>query len=332
MIDNIFIANNNYYLNQFKFFKILCNKNTLIFYDEEIQLSNSRNSICIPSSLRIHSKTNVLKKIFKILETKKFIDQLNINLNENCCLYLGSDKPLFNQLFIDKYSFKSINVIDEGIGMYRKKFFSSYFLNYCYRFIFKLFLNINLYHVQPLGSHPRTNIVHLRRKDLLRYKRKNVKYVDIKFKKKLKVKLNEKVLILLPYDEKLKLNTNEIISHYNKIIGYFNSKRVIDLKPHPRDDIEYQNIFISKKICFIKKEILAEDIEIHNYNVIINYRSSSILNLVFENFDVRKIVTISFDKKHRNDNIYPNLCFYLDYTRIFDLLSNIIENEFSRGN
>ena len=60
--------------------------------------------------------------------------------------------------------------------------------------------------------------------------------------------MNEKeVLILLPYDEKLKLNTNEIISHYNKIIGYFNSKRVIDLKPHPRDDIEYQNIFISKK-------------------------------------------------------------------------------------
>ena len=82
---------------------------------------------------------------------------------------------------------------------------------------------------------------------MLRYKRKNVKYVDIEFKKKLKVKLNEKVLILLPYDEKLKLNTNEIISHYNKIIGYFNSKRVIDLKPHPRDDIEYQNIFISKK-------------------------------------------------------------------------------------
>ena len=64
MIDNIFIANNNYHLNQFKFL-ILCNKNTLIFYDEEIQLSNSRNSICIPSSLRIHSKTNVLKKYLK---------------------------------------------------------------------------------------------------------------------------------------------------------------------------------------------------------------------------------------------------------------------------
>ena len=68
----------------------------------------------------------------------------------------------------------------------------------------------------------------------------------------------------------------------------------------------------------------AENLCLPAYSLIINYRSSSILNLVFNGYNLNNILTLSLDKSHIEDDIYPNMFYFNDLRKIFSYLSAVI--------
>ena len=327
MIEKVFIINNKYHFDTFlNYFKNLNNKNFLIFFEDEVPIKSSLNKIKIDCLYRFNSKDNLFIKMKKINLIKNFIHKLNINLSIDCSIYLGSDKQLFNQIFLSIYEFKSVNLFDEGIGLYRERLLKFKLYDIIYYFFSNLFFGISVHYVQPIGSHPKVNNIYARRKELLQYRRNDINYIDLPYELNKKSKNNNKVILLLPYNEKLEISIKTMLIHFKSLVMIFIYHGLkVDIKPHPRDSNNYNKIFIDKKnINIINKEILSEKLNLQSYDWIINYRSSSILNLIFSNYKTDKILTISFDINHIKDNIYPNIFYYDKISEIKNYINNKI--------
>lgn len=325
MIKKVFILNNRYHYDiLFNHLEKSKNYNSLILFEEEVPLKPSKYKIKINSLFRFNSKDNIIIKLRKIILIKKFVSELKVEFSDNCIVYLGSDKQLFNQIFLSAYKFRYVNLFDEGIGLYRERFFKSKIYNLLYWFISNLLFQISIYYVQPLGSHPKVNNIFVRRKELLQYKRTNVNYTYLNYKLSKKISKNNKVILLLPYNEKTKISQKLQISHFKDLVYKFTSFGFkVDIKPHPRDNYVYKNIFLNQKnIKIIDKEILSEKLNLQSFEWIINYRSSSILNLIFNKYKTDKILTISFDKNHLTDKIYPNIFYFNKKIEIENFIHN----------
>ncbi len=326
MINKVYIINNLYHYNILKvyFDKDNSNSNLLVFYDSEIIINDLNGFIQIPKSFRANYSDSLFDKYFNIKSIFKYIKNLNLKYSENLNLYLCTDREIFNQLFITIVKPKSVHLFDEGIGMYRKRFLKSYFKNLFYIFFSKIIFKNKIFFVQPLGSNPHTTDLYIRRKDLLGYKRKSIKYHNLESNSET-YDYNNQILIILPYDEKSFSKNIDFLNHLKSIIFELSKfNKVINLKPHPRDQTDYKDLFDHKNIFVFSNLNLAENLCLPAYSLIINYRSSSILNLVFNGYNLNNILTLSLDKSHIEDDIYPNMFYFNDLRKIFSYLSAVI--------
>ena len=326
MINKVYIINNLYHYNILKvyFDTNNYNSNSLVFYDSEITINDLNGFVQIPKSFRANYADSLFDKYLNIKSIIKYIENLNLKFSDNVNLYLCTDKEIFNQLFISIIKPKSVHLFDEGIGMYRKRFLKSYFKNLFYIFFSKIIFNYKIFFVQPLGSNPYTTDLYIRRKDLLAYKRKSLKYHNLDLNSK-NYDFNNQILIILPYDERSFSKNIDFLKHLNSIISELSKfNKLINLKPHPRDQTDYKNLFSHKNIFVFSHLNLAEDLCLPAYSLIINYRSSSILNLVFNGHDLNNILTLSLDESHIEDDIYPNMFYFNDLKKIFSFINNLI--------
>lgn len=326
MINKVYIINNLYHYNILKVYFDTNNfkSDSLVFYDSEITIKDLNGFVQIPKSFRGHYADSLFDKYFNIKSIIKYIKNLNLKFNDKLNLYLCTDREIFNQLFITIVKPTSVHLFDEGIGMYRKRFLKSYIKNLFYIFFSKIIFKNKIFFVQPLGSNPYVTDLYIRRKDLLGYKTKSLKYHNLDSNSET-YHYNNQIFIILPYDEKSFSKKIDFLNHLNSIILELSKyNKVINLKPHPRDQTDYKDLFGHKNIFVFSNLNLAEDLCLPAYSLIINYRSSSILTLVFNGNDLNNILTLSLDKNHIEDDIYPNMFYFNDLKKIFSFASAVI--------
>ena len=326
MINKVYIVNNLYHYNILKVYFDLNDfeKEALVLFDSEIIMEESNGFFQIPKSFRGHHEDSLSVKYFKVKSIVSYIGNLKRKFSDKTDLYLCTDKEIFNQLFITIIKPTSVHLFDEGIGIYRKRFLKSYIKNMVSIILSKIIFCSDIYFVQPLGSHPYITDLYVRRKDLLRYKNKHVKYHNLESNLE-SYDYNNQILISLPYDEKASSTKLDYLSHLRSVVFELSKyNRKVNLKPHPRDQTDYKSLFDRTNVYVLPNFHLAEDLCLPAYSFIINYRSSSILPLVFNGNDLNNILTISLDLRHTEDDIYPNMFYFTDMKSICSFMSLVM--------
>ena len=326
LYGRILILNNSYHESSFIASEIEQN-GLIIFKPQDLALKQlaSTRVINFPTyyfDRSKHSSRFIYLRIAR--EIKKWLAGLKLETNI-IEVIAGTDKELINQLIFSYFKAKKIILIDEGIGYYRKRFFLSKLKNSLYKSISRLLGGLNVEFVQPLGSHTLVTDIYLRRKDLISYKRLDVNYHSIPNYDLDTIITNNKCCIILPHDSNDKGLERKLLFVLPILIELIPLK--VELKPHPLDGNNYQDI-LSKypQVALLDSKLNAESLKLYNYSLVISFRSSSILDLVFTNRS-QNVITISLDKNHVKDNIYPRIIYFRHIHEIESNISNVLNLE-----
>lgn len=299
---------------------LLKGEQTYIFYSKHLEKSevednfkdfnaifflipNFDNSILPKSAFSIKRRLELRKYYFNLLG---FIKSIDFTEKVNTFI-MFSEKDLFTQMMLKKFSDSNIIAIEEGTGFYNKDSFGDKIKKVFFR-IFSpiLFSGFTFRYFVELGTHPLINEVWVRRPELIWKVRKKVLYHKIQ---KVEARRqpsnnNEKSVLLLtsPIYEDEKLPQNEAFDLLNKTMSILTGKGYkIYLKLHPRENIDkYLNLIQTFNLQTIPKQIRSEDLNYFDYKYIIHFFSSSIIDILEKDYPADRIVSIYPSKSYYN--------------------------------
>lgn len=244
---------------------------------------------------------NVKKDVCNLINSYDFSKDLNI--------IICSDKDIFTQILIESLRTicpqKKLIAVEEGLGFYMRLTFNDTILSYIYKILTPFLFNIRLYYIRRLGSHPEIDVIYVRALDLLPKGLSGLnKYKTFQLdctKEKSKIKDGKCLFYSFPEQDyglsrNVKLN---LILFINKQISAYNKELFI--KPHPREEIDWlkQQLKSFENITFLDKSLPGEDINYFDFELIINFFSSIILDIIHKKYPKNKVLTIGIWKKPR---------------------------------
>lgn len=293
-------------------------RDTLIIKADYIELSQTVCNIESFDNTRF-SRNDFLRKPFKsLIMTRAFLKAIDKKLDvlqetytfeEGFWVYLGNDKDVYTQCFLNRFKDKILGVtaIDEGIGFYLTETAKDRILKFLYPFLSRVLFGCKILYIKRLGSHSMVTNVFLREKDMLKNKSSNVEYslLNVPKSQSGSVIKESKVLIFSFPEQDINLNITKKANILDTLIGYFiNQGREIMLKPHPREHVKLlkKNLSYSSKIKFLNESEVGEEIPYFDFGLIINFGSSVVLDLLANNYPKNRIITLGFSRK-------PKFCF-----------------------
>lgn len=261
-----------------------------------------------------------------VKEAKGSIELLNskFNFSKDLEIYLGTDKDVFTQLFLNDLfkngPLRKLTLIDEGLGYYIKPATKDKILSVVYRFLTPMFFGSQLLYIRQLGTHPRINDVYLRAPELLKEKSDKINYIRFNLESQINMfpgMGSNKVLLFSFPNQDYNLSTTfkiNIIKDIALHLKKFNKELVI--KPHPRENTSEleELLFGLDNIQILNHTIQGESLNYFEYELILNFFSSIIIDLIDKKFPNEKILTIGFTKTpiiHFNDGL--NYCYIKDF-------------------
>ncbi len=150
--------------------------------------------------------------------------------------------------------------------------------------------------IYTLGVYPRINKVYARLPDMLPIKSKHVDYFNIaSLKLSEKKRYNDgsnKILIFSLPNQDYGLGDEEKFKIYLRLIDSFKNKTVI-IKPHPREDSGFFDRFKgSKNVQILRKDRIGENIDYFEFEKIINFSSSVIIDILMTSYPRKAVYTI----------------------------------------
>jgi hypothetical protein len=287
-------------------------KDEIIFYSIYIDRKAIQNAfpdaqihpIEIPSipanfffDLNFYSKIKSLKIQMQKLKTFLYLiltRKSDVGVN----LFFFTEKDFFTQYlificlkFVPKDNLTIITA-DEGTGNYiEKRQLKGFIKKIIYKSWTGLILKFPYSYYRILGTHPKINIYYARLPEKIPFKSTKIKYKKIlpdKTINPLLLKSSNQVLILPnPLTQ-----INEVIKICEEVVA-FNLRPVI--KPHPRENIsQYENI--SKSFQILDNTKTSESLKYSDYILIINFRSSAIIDLLQRGYPENNIITYTSTK------------------------------------
>lgn len=295
---------------------LLLEKTTLVYISEFVNkegigchiepLSNynfSRVQIFKSPFKNLHKTRLEVNKAKREVESffQKFRPQNTLNV------FLATDKDIFTQLFLNCLSKKRIinklTLIDEGIGYYSEINFKDKVLKVIYRTFTPIFFGERLFYIKRLGVYPGINTIYLRVPELLPQKKEGVQYKKFSLHpngtKLDQVKKGEILLFSFPnqdyqIEDAIKL---EIIK---KIALKLEKKNLsLTIKPHPREEtcVLREGLSDMRNITILENNFSGEELNYFEFEKIINFFSSVILDILANNYPKDRLITFGFTKK-----------------------------------
>lgn len=218
-----------------------------------------------------------------------------------------SDKDVFTQLLLNKLfkvnKKRRLIAIEEGLGFYVKTVFKDKIFALLYQIITPVLFGSRLYYIRRLGSYPHIDTIYVRDLSLLP---KEVKKKSMYKEFKCESRSNKKVVSNGTYlffsfpEQDYQMNPEikyKLISDIAKFAKSKNKNLVV--KPHPREtiDIEHEKLISKSNIVILDREKLGEGIDYFDYEIIINFFSSIIVDILANKYPKKRLFTIGIAKK-----------------------------------
>lgn len=261
-----------------------------------------------------------------VQDAKKEIEDLKnkYEFSEELEIVLGTDKDVFTQLFLNelyKLSKKhKLTLVDEGIGFYTNLNYKDKVLSLVYKLVTPLLFGSRLYYIRRIGVYPKIDKIYLRAPELLGSKIKGIKYVKFNLKNKniVKSKITKGDILLyscpnqdgnIPLMDKISI----IIDVANYLLRL---NKNLTIKPHPRENLIELKTKLGefKNIKILDNKFSGEDIDYFNYELVINFFSSVIIDLLDKDYPENRILTIGFSEKPSiNFEKHLNYCYFKNF-------------------
>jgi len=284
----------------------------------------------------------ILYNPLKIFHYRKTIRKLKIFFRDEltelkdidtCSLIVFSFHGILPQVLRDemKYYNPTIIEIEEGLSYYYQYNWQDKILSFLYAFITPILLNFKLEYRGNIGKNKSTKILYARFPELLPNKIPGIEYKKIKSAHssvKTEKSVNKEILIftspfseykLLPVETERKVLRK--IIYIAKMEGY-----KIYIKCHPsEDENKYEDIFEGAIVLDHKME--AEKINYFDYNKIIHFGSSVIIDLFEKNFPKKNIISIKLVSFSNNLKVFLNPTHAIEYNKNFNNSLRKVLNE-----
>lgn len=243
-----------------------------------------------------------LKRRFKLrsyyLELLKYIETIDFNKKiHNVIIF--SEKDLFTQILLKKFKNSNIIAIDEGTGYYNKDSYKDKIKKILYLVISPLlFSGFTYRYFVVLGTHPSIKEVYIRRPELIYTLREKIEYHQIENDsiRKLSLQTTEKSILVLtsPIYEDEKLPQGEAFDLLRKTMSILSNRGyIVYLKTHPREKIDkYSDLIQEYQLKTIPKNKRSEDLDYFEYSYIVNFFSSSIIDILEKEYPAERIISI----------------------------------------
>lgn len=289
------------------------NERSIIFHTKNVLISKEEHKGLVKKIKSYpFSLNDILKKPFKsVIDYRNFFKEIktfiisffqNNSLDKNINIVLGTEKDNFTQVFIS-YIYKQKNIkkkliaVEEGLGYYVDENFKDKLISFAYFLLTPILFNQPISYHKQLGRHKKINDVYLRLPELIKQsKRINYFKFDLanksnSFPKGLK---KGKVLIFSFPNADYGLNEERKLDVIKSIITKFENRHII-IKPHPR---EQTNVFkkLNGDIKVLIKGAIGEEINYFDYEFIVNFSSSIIIDILSTGYPSERIYTIGLKR------------------------------------
>lgn len=245
---------------------------------------------------------NYKKTALKLRKAKNEAEIINkeFDFSNTLKVVICSDKDIFTQLILNML-FKNNNIIEliaieEGLGFYIRTTLKDKLFELIYKAVTPVLFGSKLYYIKRLGVHPKINTIYVRDISLLP---KKIKYID-KYKEfslnktENKKIINQGALLFFSFPEQDYQMKKDV--KYNLIleIASFAKKRKKQLiiKPHPRESIDNEKFKLLDNVTVLDKAKLGENLDYFDYEFIINFFSSIILDILENDYPKSNLLTI----------------------------------------
>lgn len=237
----------------------------------------------------------------KMVAAQADVEAIAPLLSDSFELFIGTDKDVFTQLFLSYYSerIKRVSAFDEGMGYYAMETGKDKLLKLLYPSVSSLLFGKKLRYIRRLGTHPSVNQLHLRHPELIQNKQPSVTYSKIPFDGETGVKeIEEGQVLLFSFPEQdLAYSAERKIQIQRSILEpWVKAGKKIVIKPHPREAREpliegmkdWQNIEV------MDSRFTGESLNYYNFERVINFFSSVILDMLDKGYPIERIETWGF--------------------------------------
>jgi hypothetical protein len=269
-----------------------------------------------------------VNKCISLLLTNKYLD-------EPVNVYIFSEKHIFVQILISnlkKVTKCKVIEIDEGIGFYLKNDFLDYILKILYPIVNYLLLGFPYRYYKVLGTSTFIDELYVRFPEFICGKRKCQVYkLDCKKVQNQHFISSDNKLLLLtsPLSEDRILSEKKEIKLIEKVVfAAVKAGYNVFIKPHPRENIDKYRFLKEnyKQHISLLTEILSEEINYFEYKYIINFGSSSVLDIFSSNFPLKNIITIDIFKISKKIPLYnfTKVINYKEVKKIDDIIKCLL--------
>ncbi len=274
---------------------------------------------------------NYKNTVTKLKDVKSDVESINqkFNFSNNLKIVICSDRDIFTQLMLNSLleheNKRELIAIEEGLGFYIRTTLKDKFFALLYRVITPILFGSKLYYVKRMGVYPKINKIYVRDITLLP---KNLKNED-KYKEfRLNTRDNEtksikkgSILFFSFPEQDYQMHESIKYKLISEIASFAKSRnKLLIIKPHPRENIKPEKIKDLRNISVLDKSVVGESLDYFDYEFIINFFSSIILDIVENNYPKRNLLTIGVLNKplieFKNDLKYSSLKDF----KAFDLI------------
>ena len=316
-IDNLVIITTPFHKEVVeKIFPNLINESsTLVLYSKFVDAS----TICTHKILLFDYKfsrselfskplKNYKNTVTKFRKVKNDVENINqkFNFSNNLKIVICSDSDIFTQLMLNSL-FKQDNkreliAIEEGLGFYLRTTLKDKLFALIYKVLTPILFGSKLYYVKRMGVYPKIKTIYVRDITLLPKKLKNIdKYKEFSLNRVLadKKPIMKGVILFFSFpdqdyqmDESIKYKLILEIANFAK-----KRNKVLTIKPHPRENIRPEKFKGLTNIVILDKSIVGESLDYYDYEFIINFFSSIILDIVEYDYPKSNLLTIGLLQK-----------------------------------
>jgi hypothetical protein len=291
----------------------LYESDTLIFYTSNVTLNhNLHKGRCLLIEFEEFSLIELRKNPFiKIQEYRKRITSIRKYLNpfvhefqawEELNVVIGTEKDNFTQVFLNilyerEKLRKQLFAVEEGLGYYIREGWSDHLKSLAYRLFTPIIFGERLNYHKQLGTDSRIDFRYVRLPELVpKYRGRklpNLRAVDIPRNTFHKQPLSGKVLVFSFVNGDFGIDDEKKYKVFESLIGRLEGKQVF-IKPHPRESVDVFDRFQGIKVFAKGKP--GESFDYFQYEQIVNFTSSVIIDILARGYPPKNIVTVEMRK------------------------------------
>ena len=331
MKKTLAVVHTPFHLVQLKRYKDCCFADVgQVFYSRHIDFNSLKASfpdsrlVKMPGydfNARKKLSLSIIKKYRR--DTRSILDSIaSDDIEQFSKIVIFTDKDVFNQCLMRRIKDgQELILIDEGVGLYKRDALKHYLLKIIYPYASMILFGFRYSYVNQLGVSRRIDRILARLPELIEgsVRQASIEKFPPTYDRMKYDDDGQKIMILTsPFVEDYGISKTGYLRSFGRLYCFLASLGFdIHIKPHPREEQSYE---VYGHV--MDRSLAIEEVDLRGFRYIINFYSSSVIDLLARGYPAEKILTVNLlgatgmDKIFSGTQLYESIEQFVDSFRI----------------